>query len=194
MANPWRELLTQWNADVFASPVHLGQLPPEIVASGWLGQVGATDQQLYELERRLETHLPNSYKEFLKFTNGWWLALSSVYRLWSVDKIEWLRVRHQEDWIAPWLSNQESVDDDDYFVYGDAQDTVNIRPEYLATSLEISEVFDGALFLLNPIITTPDGEWEGWFMANWMAGARRFQSFWELMKGHYETFIKQRNI
>jgi hypothetical protein len=192
--HPWKELLKQWNEDAFESPEMIQDLPGEVAATRWLGNSGCSDRQLDALERRLGARLPNSYKEFLNVTNGWWLATGSVYRLWPTDKVEWLRERHQKDWIEPWSTDQEPVDDDDYFVYGEAQDTVNIRPEYLSTALEISEFSDGVIVLLNPKVLTPEGEWEAWFMGSWLPGARRFRSFWDLMKAEYEMFIKLRNM
>lgn len=53
---------------------------------------------------------------------------------------------------------------------------------YLSTAIQISEVDDGVL-LLNPAIVTPEGEWEAWFFANWLPGALRSPSFFELIQG-----------
>jgi HEAT repeat protein len=55
--------------------------------------------------------------------------------------------------------------------------------------LEVSDVGDSAIILLNPQVVTPEGEWEAWFFANWIPGAYRYRSFWELMQGQYEQVL-----
>ena len=47
---------------------------------------------------------------------------------------------------------------------------------------------DSAIYLLNPKVVTPDGEWEAWFFANWLPGAARYRSFVELMQAEYRSF------
>ncbi|MEP6672109.1 MAG: hypothetical protein ABJF10_23300 [Chthoniobacter sp.] len=74
------------------------------------------------------------------------------------------------------------LSDAEYLVYGEAQDTVRFREEYLQTALEISDRGDDAILLLNPKTKTPEGEWEAWMFANWFPGARRYRSFRELME------------
>jgi hypothetical protein len=49
-------------------------------------------------------------------------------------------------------------------------------------------VEDSAVCLLNPQAITRDGEWEAWFFANWLPGARRYRSFEELMRAEYNQF------
>ena len=74
-------------------------------------------------------------------------------------------------------------------VYGDHQDPARFRQEYLETALEISAEGDSAIYLLNPKVTSPEGEWEAWFFANWLPGASRYRSFWEMMVAEHESFL-----
>jgi hypothetical protein len=36
-------------------------------------------------------------------------------------------------------------------------------------------------------VVTPDGEWEAWFFANWLPGANRYRSFWEMLQTEQDT-------
>ena len=81
-----------------------------------------------------------------------------------------------------------SLTDEEYLVYGETQDSVRFRVEYLESALEVSDIGDSAIFLLNPKVVTPDGEWEAWFFGNWLPGANRYRSFAELMEAEYQSF------
>ena len=63
-----------------------------------------------------------------------------------------------------------------------------LRSEYLATALDISEETGNGMYLLNPRIVTPDGEWEAWFWAAWLPGANRHRSFQEMMVAERQSF------
>ena len=66
-----------------------------------------------------------------------------------------------------------------------------MRSEYLESMLQVSAVerFGTGVYLLNPKIIFPDGEWEAWFHASWLAGANRYPSFWDLMEAEYAAFL-----
>lgn len=193
----WRPFLEQLSQAVLASSLveHM-QLPPDVIQAGWLGFPGATEEQIAAAEKRLGTPFPPSYRAFLRVSNGWRVLDSSIERMWGVDQIEWFRTRHT-DWINIWTQAANShgelppIPDEKYLVYGPEQDPVTMRNEYLSTSLEISDVGDSAILLLNPAITTPDGEWEAWFYATWLPGADRYRSFWDLMHGHYDRLREE---
>lgn len=77
-----------------------------------------------------------------------------------------------------------------YFSYGDDQDSVNLRPEYLRTALEISDYGDAAIYMLNPKVVFADGEWEAWMLASWLPGASRYRSFWELLEAAHRDLAE----
>ena len=52
----------------------------------------------------------------------------------------------------------------------------------LASCLQISDVGDSAVVLLNPDAVSPDGEWQTYFFASWIPGARGYRSFREFME------------
>jgi hypothetical protein len=194
----WHELLLQSSGEILASGEYQNEFPPEVVVSRWLGFEGAKNEQIASAERRLGATLPPSYREFLKITNGWRRISPFIYKLWSVQEIDWFRTRHQQDWIEPWTLGSrtfgavETVPDNKYFIYGKEQDPAWIREEYLSTALEISDVGDSAIYLLNPRVVTPDGEWEAWFFASWLPGANRYPSFWDLMQAELQSLLSSR--
>jgi hypothetical protein len=187
----WRPLLEQWSREILTSDdEYQASLPEEAVASGWLGYPGATPEQIAAAEQRLGTHLPPSYRAFLAVTNAWRRTTPFIDQLWSTEQVEWFRVRHQE-WIDDWRQGAAA--------YQRTQPAPRSPPPVedpllaeLASALAISDVGDGAIYLLNPMVATPAGEWEAWFFSNWNPGAQRHRSFWELMPAEHETFLRLR--
>jgi hypothetical protein len=191
----WEALLQQWSKEVLASE-HADTLPPEVISSGWLGFPGATEEDIQEAENRLKAKLPPSYRQFLKVSNGWRIATPFIENVWPIKDVAWFKERHK-DWIDAWqegerASSHPPVSDADYFVYGPGQAEYNLRAEYLETALEISDEGDSAIYLLNPKVVTASGEWEAWFFANWLPGARRYPSFLELMLAEFESFKRSK--
>ncbi len=185
MAYAWAELLTEWNAFALASSMR-ARAADDLRGLDWLGFPPATEEQIGALENRLGTPLPASYREFLACTNGWRCAGPFIDRVWGTDKVEWFATRNQ-DWIDAYADvDAEPISDEQYFVYGEAQDPVLFRHAYMQAALEVSDVGDSAIMLLNPKVVF-DGEWEAWFFANWVPGAHRFRSFWDLMIDQYES-------
>jgi hypothetical protein len=194
----WRKFLTQWSEQVFASQELARAMPVEVRTSRWLGYRGAAEAQLASTEMRLRATLPPSYREFLRVTDGWGLISSHfVGRLWPTKKVEWLTVSRPK-WFnneMGWEAVSVFIPDQEYFVYGEEQDpALTMRFEYLASALEISDIDDGKIFLLNPQIITSEGEWEAWYFSNWLPGAMRYRSFWELMQAEYQSFSKSEKI
>jgi hypothetical protein len=167
------------------------EVPPEVIASGWLGFPGATESQIAAAESRIGRSLPPSYREFLKVTNGWRTTGNCcVQQWWSTEDIGWHYPRHPyeaDGWMEGEQRSGGPILDEVYFVYGKTQQPM-IRAQYLKAALEISNVDEGSVYLLNPEVVNADGEWEAWFYAYWMAGAQRYRTFWDLMQGEYAKF------
>ncbi|OUL19436.1 hypothetical protein BV378_32845 [Nostoc sp. RF31YmG] len=162
------------------------KLTAELRESGWLGYPAATEEQIINAETRLSIKFPPSYREFLKVSNGWRNADWSDLELWSTDELEWFATRNQ-DWIDAWSPTytdvKPTVPDNLYFIYGEEQDCLNLRTEYLQNALEISsDSGDGDIFLLIPDVVFDDGELEAWHFGNKLPGANRYRSFYELMQ------------
>ncbi|HEX2913279.1 MAG TPA: HEAT repeat domain-containing protein [Chloroflexia bacterium] len=189
----WEGLLKKWSLALLGSNDLQEEPASEAIETGWLGAPGASEAELVELETRLGVTLPPSYRAFLKVSNGWGQLTNFIYKLWSSREVDWFRVRNQ-DWIDAWSADPYPVPDEEYFVYGEEQNVVNVRTEYLASALEISDLGDSAIYLLNPEVVTPEGEWEAWFFANWLPGMRRYRSFWEMMLDEYQSFLKLQGL
>jgi hypothetical protein len=192
----WRSFLETWSQAVLTVPDLAGRLPPEVVAAGWLGYPGAADGQVGAAEARLGAHLPPSYCEFLHVSNGWRTLSYFIDQVWSTDEVEWFHVRNQQwinAYVEPGAYGGPRLSEAEHLVYGDAQDSVRFRADYLQDCLEISAVGDSAILLLNPRVVTPEGEWEAWFFANWLPGAWRHRSFRELMRAEYQSFLEVRD-
>lgn len=156
------------------------ELPLEVQESGWLGYPGATEEQIANAEARLGVTFPPSYREFLLVSNGCRSLSRYAIRFYSTEEVDWFAVRNQ-DWIDAWQV-LDPVPDEKYLVYGEEQDCIDIRPEYMQTALEISSDCDGYIYLLNPKVITADGEWEAWDFGSKLPGAYRYRSFRELME------------
>lgn len=190
----WTQLLQPWSNEILNST--LAQKPepditPEMIRSRWLGYAGATEQQITDAELRLKTTFPPSYRTFLLTTNGWSVLTHFTGLLWDTEHIEWLR-KSDPAFIRIWSQDARRIPDKEYLVYGDTQDAGVLRGRYFRTGLEISNpgYLDGEFYMLNPQIVTPEGEWEAWFFASWLPGARRYRSFWDLMQAQYQMFRK----
>jgi hypothetical protein len=184
----WDSFLRQWSREIIDTGQYDKMLPPDIIASGWLGFPGAAEEQIQRAESRLGVRLPPSYRQFLATTNGWRMTGTFIFRMWSTEEIERFSVRNRGWALAYSWRRVIPVPDSKYLVYGEGQDSTWIRPQYLPTMLEISDTGDDAIYLLNPHIVTPDGEWEAWFFANWLPGAQRYRSFLEMMQAEYASF------
>lgn len=188
--------LEVWSREALTSGQPLDDVPAEVVRSGCLGYPGATEEQLAQLEARLGARMPPSYRAFLSTTNGWWqpTGYDDQYQFWSTEQVEWLAVRHQE-WIDDWLSGWHALDpaplhvpDDEYFVYGPQQSPAALREEYFSSLLEVSaEGEHSSIYVLNPQIVTPEGEWEAWYWDH--EEITRYRSFLEMLKAAHERFL-----
>ncbi|HEU4321531.1 MAG TPA: SMI1/KNR4 family protein [Roseiflexaceae bacterium] len=191
----WERLMRQWSQDMIEDDDFVSELVPDsVIATQWLGYPKATEAQIAAAEQRLGVQLPPSYRTFLQVTNGWRQIHCYIHRMWSTEEIEWFAVRNQA-WIDIYLKYYAAsppISDQDYFVYGEQQYAPQFRPQYLSSALEISEVDDGTVYLLNPQVVTPDGEWEAWLFANWLPGAHRYRSFWEMMQSEHQNFLNTR--
>lgn len=185
--------MRRWSQEALASHDPTS-LPNDIQDSGWLGYPSATDAEIAQAESRLNTIFPPSYRAFLKVSNGWRQTTPFIDRLWSTEEIEWFTTRHS-DWIEDFIrryGDRDLENDANYEIYGPDQDCRTLRSQFLYSSLEISQKGDSSIYLLNPQVTTANGEWEAWFFGNWLPGADRYRSFEELMQAEYQNFLELR--
>jgi HEAT repeat protein len=136
----------------------------------WLGGVGAPELEIQELEGRIGRRLPPSYRSFLAESNGFESWSSFLRRLYGCGEVDWFRVRH-----SSWAD-----------AYRDTYPN-------LGSCLQVSDAGDSAVVLLNPEGIAADGEWQTYFFANWIPGARTYGSFRELMEDELNSRCEWRN-
>lgn len=144
--------------------------------------IPVTDEIINQVEAKLNVKLPPSYLEFLKYSNG--LLLSDRFtNLLPLENIDWFYTLNKE-WADTWSEysvGYEETSNEEYFVYGQEQDTCKMRDRYLKTALQISDSTEGDVLLLNPEVRFGE-EWEAWWFGNTLPGAIRFKSFKELLE------------
>ncbi len=134
-----------------------------------------------------------SYRQFLAEANGYRKLGVFIYRLFGTAEIDWFR-NLNPDWIEAYQIGEDSSPEEHL---RDPSDTGRFRTAYLSSCLQISEEGDSAVVLLNPEVVTQEGEWEAWFFANWLPGARRYHSFREYMESELESaheFSQQKGV
>jgi hypothetical protein len=192
----WHNLMTKWNTAILSSN-YRKYLTPKTIENNWLGKPGATPAQIEQLEQRIRKALPKSYREFLVFSNGWGMTAPYIYQIWSTGDVDWF-YKNNQGWIDAY-TDQVSVAEETDFIAALDMNTIErntegvgkLNTDHLQTALEISEVGDAAIYLLNPQVVAEDGEWEAWLFADWLPGARRYPSFWEMMVAEYRHFLER---
>ncbi len=192
----WASFLREFNDELLADENVSEWLPVEVVESGWLGFPGATAEDLVTLQSRLGVALPPTYLEFLATSNGWHTISWNSIELWPANEVCWLR-DYDPEIIRIWTKGEDiPISDEEYFVYGDEQTTISIRPEYLQDMLAISsrDFANQDQLWLNPKVRFEDGEWEAWHFSTEFPGASRFRSFRELMGSERQAARNLRDV
>ena len=159
----------------------------------WLGFEPVTEAEIIETEKRLNTTLPPSYKNFLRTSNGFKQLSCFVWNILPVSSVNWLW-QFDNQFVDVYNNSHDTFNptDEEYFFYGEEQKTINFRSKYLTNCLAISGWGDSCILLLNPEVKF-GYEWEAWMFANWYPGAARYKSFEELMVEEYSSYIELLN-
>jgi HEAT repeats/SMI1 / KNR4 family (SUKH-1) len=190
----WGAFLARWSWEWLQARDHVLELPDAVVESGWLGYAGATEEQLAAAEQRLGRRLPRSYREFLQVTNGWrWPEPLLLFPIEQVDLYQ-TKDPDQAQGLAELPVGQDGADvsEEAHRVYGADQDPMYFRGAYVHTALQISEAVIGfgyEVYLLNPGVVTPAGEWEAWLVSTKNLGVFRWPSFWEMMQAELASLM-----
>ncbi|MGK7931770.1 MAG: SMI1/KNR4 family protein [Microcystaceae cyanobacterium] len=196
----WPDFLREWEQEALEiltsfqliNPSNLTIREEEFLLKRKLFSSGATQEQIQLLENRLVRTLPPSYVEFLQTSNGGTILAMDADDglLWPTEQVNWF-IEQDPQWVEAWVREHNyEVPDHLYLVYGEEQDCVHLRTEYLHTALAISDSQDSAVYLLNPQIVTPSGEWEAWYFNNKLPGAIRYPSFIEMMIAERQRTLK----
>jgi hypothetical protein len=197
MTTGWTELFEAWHEAVLG----FDETPPAT-----LFRPPADARMIDDLEARLGTRLPPSYRAFLEHTNGapampgWGIVRTGLEQelaegLLSVESVAWLR--DYDPAMATWLEAPESDDAEaawhhpafdpreterDYLYPEGGGDLVAVKSGHLLYSLAITAIVDGYHTVLNPLVVDADGEWEAWDDGTKLPGALRYASFADLLE------------
>lgn len=162
-----RGFLERWSREWVSAHDPERDLPlDDEVRAGWLGFEPASEAELEAAEQRLGRALPPSLRAFLRLTNGWKDAGTSVYRLAGTAELAWLRDTTDAHWAE---------------AYG--------GDERIARSLRLSLAGDACVLFLDPMDVGPGGEWAAYELASWSGmGPVRHDSFDKLMRRLYASF------
>lgn len=158
----------------------------------WIGFPPATEQDIASREKVLGMTFPPSYKHFLLTSNGFRNISPFMYRLLSLEQVDWAKKTEEQWWLDMFAGNEYEVSDEAYFEYSDKQSSVNCRTNYILESLTVSEWGDAMCIYLNPIVKHGE-EWEVLEYASWYPGIRRYRSFEEFLVKTHEMNLHFRN-
>ena len=173
----WNEFLGDWATCVLKNKKYLEDHHPNFKYESDI--IGASQETISKLEKKLDVKLPTSYKSFLSASNEWPILTGLNNYFYNVEKINWFSEKEPE-WVREECWDEIEISDEDYLQYDEKQNILLYKREHLKKTLQISEPVDGEVFLLNPEIITQDGEWEAWRLRAG-TGARRYKSFEEMM-------------
>lgn len=156
------------NAEIYSEKEKLEQ---------WIGRVGATEEQIFETEKRLGISLPEDVKEFYKITNGTAEILSHTFSgFMPIHEIDWLKNAIPD--MFTW-----------YAEMGEA---------YVA-DLTNSIIIAGVNHVHNILIIQPHGKhkkWRYWEFATYIPGENEFKSinkYLERINDFLEEQIKNKH-
>jgi hypothetical protein len=176
----WRKVLKQWSDAMIASGEYAHLLAADGPTPNWAGFPPASEAAIAEAEHRLKLRLPDSYRQFLKVSNGWWLeGTVGPTRLWPVEEIRLLAEVDPET-VAIWSAGHAQPEAD--------ADPGELPDSHFSAVVQISEDNDGR-YLLNPLIKPGAHEWQAAFFAPWVPGAECYESFQRLMEEKFEAFL-----
>ncbi len=144
----------------------------------------ASNEALLEAQKRLDTKLPNSYIDFLQYSNGL-LMPDKFVNLLPIEHVDWFYNLNQE-WVDIWL---ECADEDEGEEFKDVitGDPVEFKVYDLKYALQISDTLEGDVLLLNPN-KKRDGEWEGWWFSNAHPGVVRYENFYDMLNEYLKPY------
>ncbi|MFH9072604.1 SMI1/KNR4 family protein [Streptomyces alboflavus] len=173
----WRGYLASYSADLLrANEIDASrEISDEQRAAGWLGQAGATEEQLVAAEERLGARLPPSYRAFLAASNGFSHLGPFMYEMRTTGTVGWLREADPSTWAIIRQGGPEEA-------------------AYMDRVLLISGFGDAQFWLLDPGDVSPAGEWAANIWASWYPGLReRRHSFADLVADERRSFERLRD-
>jgi hypothetical protein len=190
----WRQFLERYSQELLATDDTRIVVSPEARDSGWMGYAPASDEAIAQAERRLGRELPPSLKTFYSVTNGWKATGFFIWDVLPVEKIGWLCDRDPklyelacgtEKLPGPFKKDPDG---------SRLREFRNEQGTRVKRALAISSHGDSALWLLDPDVETPGGEWPAGRWASWNPAMEwSADSFADLMEQEFENFLRLRD-
>jgi len=181
----WTEVIDCWQEHV--RKTRANSRPPGHWTA-WKARTGGAfgqEARVRDLEARLKSPLPASYRDFLRLTDG------RVQRRGAIEEAPMFRSADQvepfakvlPEFAAIWQSGGDpKLVESEYLVYDLRQYQVSFRPQFISELLLVGHRDDSTQILLNPMVRTRDGEWEAWILSPSIPGAIRYPSFAHLIR------------
>ena len=160
------------------------------IQNNWLGFEPAKEEQIKNKEKELGLVLPESYIDFLKITNGFKQVSNFTGKLFSVEKIGWIKNLHPD--LLEAYEDQEDFDSEiSDEMLNDYSDKNNSKWKFsdFKETLIISDWGDSTLLMLNPNSKNKK-DYEVWEFGNWFPGAIRFKNFHHFIESKIESTKK----
>lgn len=195
--NEWKEFLRKWEEETISLLIDAEKagfiidesygLILEVRRSEAQSFPGADQDEIQALENRIGKRLPDSYKNFLKASNGWkQLAVDIDNTLFNpASKVDWYRNTDKPSYeiLRQFSGDEKKILDSDYFSYGVLIDSdISLRGPDVKNLLALSDHCDSADYFLNANVIDVNHEWEA-IIFLWEEGMIRYHSFAELMIG-----------
>lgn len=179
----WRTFLTCWATTSRRGAYYFHPRRRNIVADA-VHETRIVDAAIAEREASLGVRLPQSYVDFLRSyrTDADWLTDAELFHvsrlaLFKDFNPDWAREIAEREAREP----AANVSAERYYVYGQGQDVLAYRESQIREMIVIGSWGSNSsqLVLLNPAVTTADGEMETWLFGVYVA---RTVSFAEAMR------------
>lgn len=179
----WGNLMRNWNDIIFSYDKDKDYvLSTSSIAARWAGSLPATIEEISTLEMRLGLKLPDSYKSFLIFSNGWNYLSAQINKLYSAQQVTYLKYNNSYRYLE--LKKQ-------YLISKNEKETsyksIYLRNEDIDTLIQISEENDSWILMLNPKKTS-NGEYEAILTSSSLGRIYTYTTFWHLMKKWFEYY------
>ena len=136
----WQKMLKRWSDATIASGEYAHLLDANAAVTKWAGFPPASETAIAETERRLKRRLPESYRQFLGASNGWWLdGTDGPTRLWHIEEV---RPMAEADPEATAIWSGGDID------LGESDDPAHLPNSHYASVIQISDDNDGRYLLI----------------------------------------------
>ena len=181
-------LIAEWSADVLEV---ITQLPSDfelaseervILTSGSMKRAPASQGEIASIEDKLNLSLPPTYKQFLRYSDGLWMASldGKPGEVLPVADIGLFASLYPKE-FGVFAKVKAEVADREYDRYGDSQDPVHYRTIYGPKLVAVSTMHGSGAYFLNPEVRFSFGEYEAWSFS-FHGGADRYRSFDDLLR------------